>query len=98
MTIEAAYERFLKLTGSPEAAATLVLASTQSQQVAGSHSSMSVKTVADRLGVSKETVYALCQTGELPSTRIGRRVTVNELQLATYQNRLAVPKAQYRHL
>jgi excisionase family DNA binding protein len=97
MIIEAEYQRFLKLTGSPEAAATLVLASTQSQPATGPQP-MSVKVAAERLGVSKETVYALCQSGELPCTRIGRRVTINELQLATYQGQSAKPKAQYRHL
>lgn len=96
MSLISDYQRFLAETGSEVAAAIFALHA--QQQVAASPSSMSVKVVADRLGVSKETVYTLCQSGELPCTRVGRRVTINELQLATYQGRLAKPKAQYRHL
>jgi excisionase family DNA binding protein len=36
----------------------------------------SVREIAASLGVSKETVYRLCASGEIPSERFGGRVVV----------------------
>ena len=47
--------------------------------------SMSVKQVAEILGVSKETVYKLCAEGTLSHHRHGRRITITPAQLAEYQ-------------
>ena len=58
----------------------------------------SVEQAAQLLGVSSEKVYSLCRTGELDCTRIGRRVTITQQQLADFQNRPPVSTVQYRHL
>jgi excisionase family DNA binding protein len=46
---------------------------------------MSVVQVAQQLGVSKETVYGLCASGDLVHNRIGRRITITPEQLADYR-------------
>jgi excisionase family DNA binding protein len=50
-----------------------------------SRGSLSVKQAAQQLGVSKETVYKLCDEGTLAHQRIGRRITITPAQLAEYQ-------------
>jgi excisionase family DNA binding protein len=59
---------------------------------------MSVRQVADQLGVSKETVYAMCRDGRLPCTRIGRRVTITPEQLKSYQSGVPASVGALRHL
>ena len=44
----------------------------------------SVAEVADKLGVSRGTVYAMCNDGRLSCTRVGSRITVSKDQLAEY--------------
>lgn len=46
---------------------------------------LTVKQAAERLGVSKETIYGLCSDGSMPHTRIGKRITITEQQLQQYQ-------------
>ena len=50
---------------------------------------MSVQQVASLLGVSKETVYGLCASGDLECNRHGRRITISPQQLEEYR-RLSV--------
>jgi predicted DNA-binding transcriptional regulator AlpA len=76
MNVESDYLRFLKLTGSPEAAATLVLAA-----VAPASSTTTVKgwltakDLSDHLGISVRSIYRRVSDGTLPQpTRIGRLV------------------------
>lgn len=45
----------------------------------------SVKQAAKQLGVSKETVYGLCASGELDCTKIGRRITITQQHLDAYR-------------
>lgn len=58
---------------------------------------MNVAQAAERLGVSKETVYRLCREGILPHTRVGTRITISPDQLKEYQTR-PLPTGKYRHL
>lgn len=60
-----------------------------------SNGSFSVKQAAQQLGVSKELVYKLVNEGTLPHTRIGRRITITQEQLAEYQDH---PQGRFRHL
>ena len=53
---------------------------------------------AEVLGVSKEKVYALCDSGELACTRIGRRITIQRSVLERFQKLPARSAVQYRHL
>jgi excisionase family DNA binding protein len=102
------YDHWFEKTGSADAAATLVLAQVQAsgtippaQTAAGLSSTqqntpsgaLSVRQVAEQLGVSKETVYKLCGDGSMPHSRIGRRVVISREQLAEFQSRPA-----FRHL
>ena len=59
---------------------------------------MSVTEAANRLGVSKESVYAMCRDGKMPCTRIGRRIVITPEQLANYQSDLPVSAGALRHL
>lgn len=45
---------------------------------------LDVKTIAERLCVSRRAVYEWIQLGELPAIRLGRRVVVNERDLARW--------------
>ena len=53
---------------------------------------------AQRLGVSKEKVYALCDSGELQCTRIGRRITIQRPVLERFLRLPARSTARYKHL
>jgi excisionase family DNA binding protein len=46
---------------------------------------LSVVQAAQFLGVSRETVYGLCASGDLEHNRIGRRITITSQQLANYR-------------
>jgi excisionase family DNA binding protein len=97
--VEQLYDRWFAKTGSPEAAATMVLAhvharrttlpspmsDTPSGPLPASNGVMSVKQAAEQLGVSRETVYKLCGEGTLPHTRIRNRITITLAQLGQYQ-------------
>jgi excisionase family DNA binding protein len=48
---------------------------------------LSVVQVAGQLGVSKETVYKLCQDRILDCNRVGRRITISPQQLTEYRSR-----------
>lgn len=50
-------------------------------------SGLSAQEVADRLNISKNTVYEMIKRGELPSYRIGRKVRVDEADIEEYKNR-----------
>lgn len=52
---------------------------------------MSIEDAAKHLGVSKGTLYRLCQDGLMPHNKIGRRVTITPDQIAEYQS--CQPKA-----
>jgi excisionase family DNA binding protein len=79
------YDQFLGKTGSPEAAATLVLATVQAAQHSGGESeAMSIKQAAKQLGVSKGVLYRLCQEG-MPHNKIGRRITITPAQIEEYR-------------
>lgn len=45
---------------------------------------LSVTQVAERLGLSKHTVYILCGRGEIPSTRIANRIRVPQAALEQF--------------
>jgi excisionase family DNA binding protein len=93
-TITNLFNAYRGLTGSAEAAATLVLAEVQiGQQARDKGGAFSVVQAAKELGVSKEMVYRLCNENALPHSRIGRRITISSQQLAEFQTR---PK--FRHL
>lgn len=86
------YDHWFGKTGDPNAAATMVLAQVQASAACQpapdtSHDALSVSNVAQKLGVSKETVYKLCNEGSLRHTRIGRRITITPHQLSEYQLR-----------
>lgn len=59
---------------------------------------MSVVQAAHRLGVSKQTVYRICEDGELRHTRVRRRITITPEQLEQYRSRSIPVEAQYSHL
>lgn len=54
---------------------------------------LTVKEVAQRLGVSASMVYKLVGEQLLPHTRVGRRITVTPAQLEEYRSR-----SRFRHL
>lgn len=98
-TIEQLYDHWHRKTGDASAAATLVLASIQAGgQPPNTNGAMSVLAAAAQLGVSKETIYKLCHENALPHSRIGRRITISQEQLAEYQNRPRVLSVGFRHL
>lgn len=75
------YQHYLGVAGEPQAAATLVLAHVTSQvQV----ENFSVRQAADRLGVSIEKIYALCRSGELRHSKIGRTIRIQAHDLQDY--------------
>jgi excisionase family DNA binding protein len=84
------YDYWLRYTGDVNAAATLVLAQVQSR---ASTEAMTVVDVAKRLGVSKETIYKLCNENVMPHCRVGRRISISPQQLAEYQS-----SPRFRHL
>jgi excisionase family DNA binding protein len=45
---------------------------------------LTVKKVAERLGLSKAQVYALCATGRLPHHRFGGAIRLSEEQLRAF--------------
>lgn len=59
---------------------------------------LTVVEAAAILGVSKEKVYALCANGELRSTKVGRRVTIQRSELEKFRKRPATSQVKYRHL
>ena len=73
------YQHYLAITNDPQAAATLVLAHVTSQE---RPENLSVKQAAAHLGVSIEKIYALCRSGELRHSKIGRtiRIQAHDLQ------------------
>jgi len=80
--IEAAYQKYLKLTGEPAAAATLVLA----EVIGGKPEEgdmLTVKQAAKRLGVGTNKVYQMCDDGQLKHTRVGNRVRIKPEDLDT---------------
>ena len=56
---------------------------------------MRVKQVMQRLSVSDETVYKLCNTGLLEHFRVGRMIRVSEAQLQAYLNRSERQPSKY---
>jgi excisionase family DNA binding protein len=60
---------------------------------------MSVDRAAKRLAVSKGIIYRLCQEGEMPHNKIGRRVTITPAQLDEFRNRQSSPaSSQLRYV
>jgi len=45
---------------------------------------LNMRQVAERLGVCKATVYALCERGELPHVRVSNAIRVTPDDLAAY--------------
>jgi excisionase family DNA binding protein len=45
---------------------------------------LTVRQVAERLGLSRAQVYAMCSSGKLPHHRFGGAIRVSEEQLAAY--------------
>lgn len=79
------YDSWLEKTGDANAAAVLTAAQLQSHSPAPT-AALSVKQAAAELGVSKETIYKLCDERVIPHGRIGRRITITPAQLAEYQS------------
>jgi len=77
------YTRYLKSAGDPKAAATLVLAHLASQAPTDN---LSVKQAAKQLGVSAKTVYALCDSGQLRHSRLGRVIRIQPHDLQAYMD------------
>jgi excisionase family DNA binding protein len=82
--IEDRYRHFLKLTGEPSAAATLVLAETTAESKP--ENALTPKQAAGKLGVSVDLIYELCQSGKLRSQKIGRAVRIRPRDLDDYRN------------
>jgi excisionase family DNA binding protein len=65
-------------------------------------SALSIKQVAELLGVSAASVYREVHEGLMPHTRVRRRITITPEQLAEYRQRQApaVPRqaGSFRHL
>jgi excisionase family DNA binding protein len=59
---------------------------------------LSVLQVAKQLGVSKETVYAMCRDGRMPRNKIGRRIVITPEQLASFQSAMPASMGPLRHL
>jgi len=55
---------------------------------------LSIRQVADHLGVSTRTIRRLIQAGQIPSHRVGRQLRVRDVDVAAYLMRsLVYPKA-----
>lgn len=48
---------------------------------------MGVKQLMHRLGVCDETIYRLCNSGQLAHSRVGKMIRVSEAQLQAYLHR-----------
>jgi len=75
MKLEAAYRRYLTLTGNEVAAAILAAAENQPENA------LTPKQAAAKLGVSADKVYELCASGKLRSQKIGRAVRIRPRDL-----------------
>lgn len=87
--LERWYDHWSDRTGNAIAAAVMTLAtvlhSLRQSQTPALPAAMSVKQVAAMLGVSKETIYRLCEERVLPHTKIGRRIVIMPDQLEQYR-------------
>lgn len=66
------YTQYLKLTGDPGAAATLVLADT----MAAKSRLLTIAQAAEALQISRTKLYEMCEKGEIKCVRIGRLVRI----------------------
>lgn len=81
--IDAAYNKFLAMTGDPVAAAMLTLAEViegKPERVA-----LSVKEAAKSLGISIGSLYDLCKAGKLKHQRFGRTIRVRPEDLENFK-------------
>ena len=80
MSVKELYAEFHRLTGDPLAASYLVLA----QAMLGLPEWMTVRQAADYLDIGCNSVYDLCNRGELPHTRIGKSIRVRKPDIDAY--------------
>jgi excisionase family DNA binding protein len=78
MKLEAAYRRYLALTGNEVAAAILAVGDNQPENA------LTPKQAAQRLGVSADKVYELCASGKLRSSKVGRAIRIQPRDLDHY--------------
>jgi excisionase family DNA binding protein len=52
--------------------------------VAGEHTLLTVREVAETMRVSNMTVYRLIRAGELPAIRVGKHFRIREQELSQY--------------
>lgn len=79
MKLEAAYRRYLAVTGNEVAAAILAAAENQPEHA------LTPKQAAAKLGVSTDFIYDLCAKGKLRSQKIGRAVRIQPRDLDNYR-------------
>ena len=79
--IQKLYRQFLDVTGDPGAAALLTLAQVIEQKP--QRVALTVKEAAASLGVSKNTIYRLCEEGLLRHQKLGRTVRIQPDDLQT---------------
>ena len=83
MNVESQYHHFLEVTGSPEAAASLVLAAAQSEP---EPDFLALKQVCARLGISPRSVRRRVHDGTLPPPiKIGRAARWRRLDIENYR-------------
>jgi excisionase family DNA binding protein len=91
----ALYERYLDKTGDKAAAASLALADVlltgrqPTEAAADAGRSLSVQEAAKRLHVAPNTVYHLCQKGQLAHHRVGKAVRILPADIDAYQKTAA---------
>lgn len=83
MNVETQYHHFLQLTQSPEAAATLVLASVQSGNAPVKAEYLTVKQAAEKLQISERSIARMIDKG-LPVARVGKSVRIKPSDLDQY--------------
>jgi excisionase family DNA binding protein len=85
MNIEETYQRYLKLTNDPGAAATLVLATVMADRPV--HEMLTPKQAATAVGVSVDLIYDLCRDGKLRHQKIGRAIRIHAADLENFDSK-----------
>lgn len=91
MDIESTYRRYLKLTGDPSAAASLVLAEAMSghapkpePHLRRPEARLTVAEASERFNIPKRTIQSACRSGKLPHSRTGRIIRLKPVDLELY--------------
>lgn len=78
------YHHFMKLTGHPQAAATMVLAELLKGERPVPAKYMSIADIAKMYGINAQTLYRHCQTGRVKHARMGRNIMIRPEDLEAY--------------